>query len=156
MTRTLQHQRESRIAKAAFQTKTIKRELAINRVTEFTVELSYPASELMQNRSAGQHWSFSHAAKVAQKDEAYLLTRQAIVSSGFEAKDGATYRIEMEFCPPDKRVRDVSNLHAAMKAALDGIAKAMGVDDKTFKQHTQTEGQVHVRGRVIVKVSEIR
>jgi hypothetical protein len=75
MTRSLQHQRESRIAKTAFQVKTIKRELAINRVTEFALELSYPASELMQNRSAGQHWSFSHAAKVAQKDEAYRQQR---------------------------------------------------------------------------------
>jgi crossover junction endodeoxyribonuclease RusA len=156
MTRTLQAQRASRIATSAFQTKTIKRELAQHRVTEFTVELSFPDSSLMQNRSAGKHWTYSHDAKVAQHQEAYLLTRQSIVSSGFETKAGAFYRVEMEFQPPDKRARDVSNLHAAMKAALDGIAEAMGVDDKTFKQHAQSEGREFIRGRVIVKVSEIQ
>lgn len=125
-------------------------------VRGFEVVLSFPASELMQNRSAGKHWSYAHEAKTVQRQEAYLLTRQAINISGFEAKVSAAYRVEMTFCPPDKRARDVSNLHAAMKAALDGIADAMGVNDKTFKQHAQSEGNVHHSGRVVVKVSEIQ
>lgn len=122
---------------------------------EFTVELSFPDSALMQNRNAGKHWGFSHPAKVAQHDEAYLLTRQAIVTSGFEADAQRKYRVEMEFNPPDKRRRDVSNLHAACKAMLDGIAEAMGIDDSRFVQHEQRMGDMHRIGRVVVKVSEI-
>ena len=123
---------------------------------DFVVELPFPDSELMQNRNSGRHWSYAHEAKTTQKLAAYLSTRQAITSAYFEAQDGAVYRVEMEFNPPDKRRRDVSNLHAAMKAALDGIAEAMGVDDSRFTEHQQRMGAMHYQGRVVVKVSEIR
>jgi crossover junction endodeoxyribonuclease RusA len=122
----------------------------------FVVELPFPDSELMQNRNNGRHWSYAHEAKTTQKLTAYLMARQAITGALFEAQAGAVYRIDMEFNPPDKRRRDVSNLHAAMKAALDGIAEAMGVDDSRFVVHEQRMGAMHYQGRVVVKVSEIR
>lgn len=133
-----------------------RRNLSALAVREFTVELPFPAGELMQNRTAGRHWTVSHDAKVAQRQEAYLLTRQVIVASGFEAQDGARYRVEMDFHAPDNRRRDTSNLHAAMKAALDGIAEAMGVDDSRFTQHEQRAGHMHYTGSVVVRVSELR
>ena len=139
----------------AFTTKAIKRELHANRARTFTLELSFPPSELMQNRSAGKHWAFSHPAKVTMKQEAYLATRQAITESGFELNPDARYRIEMMFHPADKRRRDVSNLHAAMKAALDGIAEAMGIDDSHFRPHQQDMGEVRYRPCVIVTVAEV-
>lgn len=135
--------------------KTVQRELAQLAPHEFELQLSFPAPELMQNRREGRHWSYAHEAKVAQRQEAYLLARQSITQSGFEARPDARYRVEMVFCPPDNRRRDVSNLHAAMKAALDGIAEAMGVDDSRFTEHQQRMGAMHYSGRVVVKVSEI-
>jgi crossover junction endodeoxyribonuclease RusA len=135
---------------------TARRELAKLAAREFTVELSFPDPALMQNRSTGRHWTYTHGEKTAQRQEAYLLTRQAMTAAGFYADAGAAYRIEMEFIPSDKRRRDVSNLHAACKAALDGIAEAMGVDDFQFKDHHQRMGAMQYRARVVVKVSEIR
>ena len=133
----------------------IRRECATLSVREFTVELSFPAPELMQNRREGRHWHYAHGAKVAQRQEAYLLARQAITQSGFEAHPDARYRVEMVFCPPDNRRRDVSNLHAAMKAALDGLAEAMEIDDSAFAQHEQCMGAMRHRGCVIVRVLTI-
>ena len=38
----------------------------------------------------------------------------------------------MTFCPPDHRRRDLDNIIASMKAANDGIADALGIDDSRF------------------------
>jgi len=142
--------------KTASQVRAAHMELAASAARAFSVTLSFPAGELMQNRATGRHWGYTHAAKVAQRDEAYLLARQAIVESGFEARTGARYRVSMVFCPPDGRRRDVSNLHAAMKAALDGIALAMEIDDSAFVEHEQRLGSLHYGGRVVVRVEEVR
>lgn len=124
-------------------------------VREFTLTLSWPASELMQNRHDGRHWSFAANEKAAYRHEGYLMALSAINTSGFESRDGARYRISMTFHAPDNRRRDVSNLHAAMKSALDGIASAMGVDDSSFVEHIQRKGHAVERGRVDVCVEEI-
>lgn len=136
--------------------KTVQRELAQLAPHEFELQLSFPAPELMQNRREGRHWSYAHEAKVAQRQEAYLLARQSITQSGFEARPDARHRVEMVFCPPDNRRRDVSNLHAAMKAALDGIAEAMEIDDSAFTEHEQRMSAVHARGCVRVRVLALR
>lgn len=121
----------------------------------FEVSLSWPDSSLMQNRSNGRSWTYSHGAKTTQRQEAYLLARQALTRSGVEIVKGDRYRVTMRFHPPDNRRRDVSNLHAAMKAALDGIAEAMEVDDSTFVEHAQRMGHVYMDGRVDVAVERI-
>lgn len=41
-------------------------------------------------------------------------------------------RLKYSFCPPDNRRRDRDNLIASMKAATDGIADALGIDDSKF------------------------
>ena len=37
------------------------------------------------------------------------------------------------FCPPTKARRDIDNMLASIKAALDGVAEAWGVDDSRFR-----------------------
>jgi predicted flap endonuclease-1-like 5' DNA nuclease len=55
------------------------------------------------------------------------------------------------------KMRNAANLHAAMKAHLDGIAQAMGVDDAMFIEHSQRMTGVPAdgRGHVIVTIQEI-
>lgn len=40
--------------------------------------------------------------------------------------------VEITFCPPDKRRRDVDNMLASIKSGLDGISDATGVDDSAW------------------------
>ena len=40
--------------------------------------------------------------------------------------------IFVEYYPPNRRM-DVQNVHAMMKAYIDGIADAMGCDDRKFR-----------------------
>jgi crossover junction endodeoxyribonuclease RusA len=47
-----------------------------------------------------------------------------------------TLQITITFVQKDKRHRDLDNLLAASKPALDGIAAALGVDDRCFEPIT--------------------
>jgi crossover junction endodeoxyribonuclease RusA len=46
-------------------------------------------------------------------------------------KEGPIH-LDIEFMPPNKRAHDLDNCLAAMKAGLDGIADAWGVNDQRF------------------------
>jgi crossover junction endodeoxyribonuclease RusA len=60
--------------------------------------------------------------------------------------------VHLEFCPPDKRARDLDNCIASNKAALDGLALATGVDDARWHLSCSW-GPVARGGAVVVKVS---
>lgn len=56
----------------------------------------------------------------------------------------------LDFVPPDRRHRDDDNLVASFKAGRDGIAMALGIDDKRFRcfpyvHDNQIGGFVRVR-----------
>lgn len=121
----------------------------------FKVTLSWPASELMQNRHDGHHWSYAAAEKADYRREGYLMALSAINTRRYDPKPERLYRVSMVFHPPDKRRRDVSNLHAAMKSALDGISDAMGVNDVRFVEHTQRMGIAIENGSVVITVEEM-
>jgi crossover junction endodeoxyribonuclease RusA len=40
--------------------------------------------------------------------------------------------LDIEFVPPNKRAHDLDNCLAAIKAGLDGVADAWGVNDQRF------------------------
>lgn len=94
------------------------------------VRLPFPDSSLFPNRKNGNHWTKAHAAKVAARDGAFYLTKQA--AKDFKPCDGAI-PLSVMFCLPDGRHRDLDNMLAACKAQIDGIAQALGVDDKRFR-----------------------
>ena len=59
--------------------------------------------------------------------------------------------IHLEFVPPSRRTYDHGNLVAWMKAGLDGLADAMGIDDRHFRlTHSVAD---RVGGMVLVTIS---
>ena len=54
----------------------------------------------------------------------------------------------------DRRRRDQDNLIASMKASLDGVADALGVDDNLFDIKAEFPDEVHVHAFVIVQIGE--
>jgi crossover junction endodeoxyribonuclease RusA len=134
-----------------------RKQIQAQRARGFTLMLAFPASELMQNRHDGRHWSYAAGEKADARREGYLQALATMTEAGYEPPPTGCYRVSMVFAPPDRRRRDVSNLHAAMKAHLDGIAQAMGVDDAMFIEHSQRMTGVpnDGRGHVIVTIQEI-
>lgn len=92
------------------------------------ITLPWPDKRLNPNNARG-HWAKrSGPIKQARSDAAWLA-KAAIGPK----PDWPGAKVSMTFCPPDKRRRDRDNLIASMKAATDGIADALGIDDSKFE-----------------------
>ena len=59
----------------------------------------------------------------------------------------------IDFYPPDRRRRDDDGLLASMKAARDGIADALGVDDSRFVSHPWVKDEGRKGGQVVIKIT---
>ncbi|AWB32362.1 RusA family crossover junction endodeoxyribonuclease [Orrella marina] len=103
----------------------------INRIT---IILPWPDSRLMPNRKNGRHWGTTQALKVKAKREGYFSALAAMNGRPLEISERVHVRVT--FVAPDRRARDLDNLLACIKPQLDGIAKAVGVDDKLFRPIT--------------------
>jgi crossover junction endodeoxyribonuclease RusA len=108
------------------------------------VILPWPAKELSPN--ARLHWSKAAKAKKSYRQICWALALEAKIKVSKEGGDAI--HLGVTFFPPDRRGRDTDNMFAAMKAGLDGIADALGVNDKRFvftlAVSKETLGQVKV------------
>ncbi|MFV1484505.1 MULTISPECIES: hypothetical protein [unclassified Phaeobacter] len=109
------------------------------------IRLSWPRRALWENEKA------SHMVKAAAK----RMYRKEAWALALEAKWPKDPRavLSFRFCPPDRRKRDAHNLPATQKAAIDGIADAMRVDDQGFRCLFPAEfGPVEKGGAVYVEI----
>lgn len=100
------------------------------------IVLPWPHKDLSPN--ARKHWGAVKDIKAGARKEAWALTvgamaRDSIGKRHFEGDGKIPYRVT--FYPPDNRHRDDDNQIAAFKSARDGIADAIGVNDRRFAPH---------------------
>lgn len=88
------------------------------------IKLPWPAKALSSN--ARVHWSEKAKATKKARHEAWAAALEQKLPCWPEAS------ILIEYWPRHRRY-DVSNVASSLKAAIDGIADAMGVDDRGFK-----------------------
>jgi len=114
------------------------------------VELAWPNKVLSPN--ARPHFMVLSNAKKAAKEEANWATRIGRGHRKIE-HDGVSDIILRQIAhPPDKRDRDRDNLDHALKAARDGIAMALGINDKHFRPTGIEWGEVVRGGKVVIEV----
>jgi crossover junction endodeoxyribonuclease RusA len=118
-----------------------------------TITLPFPSSDLMPNRRLGKHWGQTNAVKVRAFEDAYVLANEAIKGYGgpWHPTNGRV-PVTLTFCAPDKRHRDLDNLLAASKSALDGVAAALLMDDREFEPVTIRRGEVAKPGALVVHI----
>jgi len=111
--------------------------------------LFWPDKDLSPN--ARVHWS--RKAKAAKKARAYsyLSAMQADWGPG-TAPEGRIH-LWVTFHPPTKRLPDDDNMLARFKPYRDGIADALGIDDKRFVSHPLVSTEVRKGGQVVVRLS---
>ena len=110
-----------------------------------TIRIPWPPGIL--NGHAKGHWRKRAKATKDQRTAAFWAAKAAGVTTDPNAVLRFTYH------PPDRRRRDVQNMPGALKAAVDGIADAMGVDDNGFRpQFPDRFGEPVPDGVVIVEV----
>lgn len=105
--------------------------------------LPWPPSELSPNRRT--HWAQKSKIAKQYRHACHMLTKQTGASIDW---DGDIH-LWITFYPPDRRHRDDDNIIASFKAGRDGLADALGVNDRRFRSHPwlsdETGGFVKIR-----------
>lgn len=101
------------------------------------IVLPWPDKRLSPN--ARVHWRALSEAKQKAKWDASFATLEAMNGQAqtFRASlpDEGPIPITVSFFPPDNRQRDDDNMVASFKAARDGIAAALEINDRRFRPH---------------------
>lgn len=95
-----------------------------------TVTLSLPPKALSPN--SRPHWAAKARATKAHRGEAFLMTQREVRRLNITIDDDCELLIRPLFLYRVERRRDRDNAMASLKAALDGVAEALGVDDSRF------------------------
>lgn len=113
------------------------------------IVLPWPARDLHPN--ARVHWARrGKAAKAARR-----MGWAAAIEAGLPRVQWPQHRLHVwiDAFPPDRRRRDADGLLSALKSALDGIADAMGVDDRRFVPHPWVKDEVRPGGQVRIRIT---
>jgi Holliday junction resolvase RusA-like endonuclease len=94
----------------------------------FIITVYWPSKALSPN--ARVHWAVKSRAKAAAREEAHI---QTIFAKAMRLP-WAGLQYDLACYPADKRHRDEDNINASIKAHLDGIADATGIDDRHFRR----------------------
>ena len=113
------------------------------------IDLPWPPKELSPN--ARVHWTKKAKAAKAYRLECFILAKAA----GITAPEGKILWT-VEFFPPSRRAYDDDNLLARMKSARDGIADALGVDDRRFVTQFSVSETVIKGGMVRVTIGGLQ
>lgn len=113
------------------------------------IELAWPAKALSPNYRSRSHWPKTRALKAA-KHEAYWATYAATQGDKI-LHNGERLPFVITAYPPTKHERDDDNLIASLKGHRDGIAYALGIDDKYFDQRLQW-GEPVKHGKIVVAI----
>jgi Holliday junction resolvase RusA-like endonuclease len=111
--------------------------------------LPWPSKDLSPNGRV--HWARKAKAAKAARADANLLTiaagwPQCVLPSG-------RLHLWLDFYPPTKRLPDDDNMLSRCKAYRDGIADALGIDDKRFVSHPWVKNEVRKGGQVVVRIT---
>jgi crossover junction endodeoxyribonuclease RusA len=119
--------------------------------------LPWPDKGLSPNVRA--HWATRHRAVRKYRKACWGATLMALADARLSrlpqrlaADEAQLLHVELVFSPPTKRARDEDNLIARMKSGLDGIAEALGVNDKRFRLRPVTITDPRPRGGVQVRI----
>ena len=110
--------------------------------------LPWPPKALSPNQRT--HWRKKAPISAAYKQACWALAKEA----GLVVPDAPKIALWLDFVPPDRRARDDDNLIASFKAGRDGLALALGIDDKRFRTFPYLRDD-QIGGFVRVRITEL-
>ena len=113
-----------------------------------TITLPWPDPALSPN--SRDRWGKIKAVSIA-RNYAYLLACEQPEYIGA----GVPLMVVMQFNPPDNKHRDLDNMIAMMKSAVDGICLAKGCNDHQIQEIRAVRLAVVQGGRVTIGVREV-
>lgn len=114
--------------------------------------LPWPSRDLHPNSRV--HWGRkAKAAKAARR--AATLIALAAGAKTTTYPEGAPLHVWIDGYPADRRRRDADGLLSSLKPWLDGIADALGVDDRRFVPHPWIKPEVREGGEVRIRITPL-
>lgn len=127
------------------------------RASAILIVLPWMDSRLSPNAKRRTHWRVYQPAIKAGREAARLLTFDAMqkhLATAAHLNGEAPLPLVVRFYPPDRRRRDDDGMVGSFKHFRDGIADALGVNDRRFRPHYFFEDSCPP-GRVEVEFSQI-
>lgn len=121
---------------------------------KLTMTLPWPSAKL--NPNARVHWATLAREKKKARQSAWVLTQEAKgrERAPVQIPEAGPLMVTLAFYPPTNRHRDLDNLLASMKASLDGMAEALGVNDSRFGFTLRLQDKdISGKGAVAVEVT---
>ncbi len=116
-------------------------------MTQYVKEIVLPWPDAKLTPHAKGHW---RPKAQATKDARNLAWAKAMEKPAVQTIPDAVIFVEYW---PKRRQGDVHNMHGRMKAYIDGIADAMGCDDRLFKvDFPSVWAGTDPRGKVVFRV----
>lgn len=112
-----------------------------------TFDFPWPHKDLSPNARVDR-WTKAKRVKAYRQGVAWEAK-----AAGIKPMPVGETHVTITFLPPDRRPRDIDNMLASVKAALDGIADVVQVDDSWWTL-TIKRGDVVPGGRVMVSISQ--
>lgn len=120
---------------------------------EFEIVMPWPNAALSPN--GRRHFQYVAKLKKAARLQAFSLAREAGAHRLPFPKD-ERLMVWIVGYAPDRRRRDADNLLASMKGALDGLADALGIDDRRFVPSIYIADEVRKPACVRVVITEFQ
>lgn len=114
------------------------------------VRLPWPDRALFPNARGGRHWASFQRQKEVARNAGYFAAKSVLARVPALPE---RVPVSITFYAPNRIRRDIDGMHGAIKHHLDGIAKALGVDDSAFRPVTIDVGlDPEKKGFVLVEV----
>ena len=98
------------------------------------ISISMPCPSIALSPNGRAHWRDKHIATKASKSYAWGMTKSLMGPLGIVPGSWiGPISVQLTFHPSVTRDRDLDNMQASQKAALDGIALALGINDTHFR-----------------------
>ncbi len=112
--------------------------------------LPYPDKALSPNSRC--HWSQrAKAAKKARSDAFHIVN--ALDNCPFVGYEGRLH-VWIDVYAKTKNYPDADNILSSLKSALDGIADALGLNDRRFIPHPFVKDETHKGGKVVIRITK--
>lgn len=118
------------------------------------VRIALPWPDRALHPNARSHWRTVASAKKKARADAYILAIDAGARSARVDKE-SRLALQLDFRPPNRCRRDLDGCVSSMKAALDGIADALGIDDARFFEQSAEMLEPVKGGCVIVTILRV-
>lgn len=116
------------------------------------ITLPWPDKALSPNSRV--HWGRKAAAVKAARAVAHLTAQaNGIGPKSVEGYDGKLH-LWIDYYPKTRNYPDADNCLSASKAYLDGIADALGVNDRRFVHHPFVKDETFKGGKVVIRITK--